>query len=79
MEGAGQVIHIQCQEVGADSHMIGEMQALPTPYLVQQFAEKGHVLVIHVREQETPVPKGIYAVYGKDRQHNPHRHYKRQK
>ncbi len=70
MEGAGQVIHIQCQEVGADSHMIGEMQALPTPYLVQQFAEKGHVLVIHVR---------IYAVYGKDRQHNPHRHYKRQK
>ena len=70
MEGAGQVVHIQRQEIGTDSHIEGKIQALPAAGLMKQLAEKGHILVVHIGKQEASVPKGKDSPYHKQYQHN---------
>ena len=70
VQRTGQIINIQCQEIGTDPYLIRIGEPLSRLYFPQKLTEERHILMVHIRKQKASVSEGINAVDDKNGKHD---------
>ena len=69
IERTCQIIYIIGQKIGTDSQLIGEIKTLLAFDFVQQFTEKGHILMPQIPGQKASVSKRVNGIDDKQYHH----------